>query len=355
MSANTKATQVLKGGEVMDDRKLRILTAVIDEYIVTGEPVGSKSIMDRVKASSATIRNEMAELEKQGYLEQPHTSAGRVPTYLGYRLYVDKLVETNPLSDDEIELLSSMLPDENLPEEQIVHDASLALSELTKCATVVANATPKFSVISKVEVIPTGKRMYVILMITSSGSIKNKVCRLEFDLTNEQLAFFSNFMQENLEGIEVEALSDEMLENLETALGTYMVALSPLVNEIMKMSREISSHEFSVNGEFNLLTCDDFDKKEIMTFLDHKKELSEFLGSSFGGLQVMFSNERDGFVISNSSLITSSFSKGGRQAGTLGLLGPMRIDYAKYIPYLEYFTGKITEMLSKNDDTDYDE
>ncbi len=333
----------------MDDRKLRILTAVIDEYILTGEPVGSKTIMDRVKASSATIRNEMAELEKQGYLEQPHTSAGRIPTYMGYRLYVDSLIEENPLSKEEIEYMSSMLPDEYESEAELVNKASLALAELTKCATVVANATPKFSVISKVEVIPTGKRMYVILMITSSGSIKNKVCRLQFDLTNEQLAFFSKYMQENLEGVEVESLSDAMLQNLEEALGTYMVALSPLVNEIMKMSREISSHEFSVNGEFNLLTCDDFDKTEIMTFLDHKKELSEFLGSSFGDLKVMFSNETNGFVISNSSLITSSFSKGGRKAGTLGVLGPMRIDYAKYISYLEYFTGRITQMLSEND------
>jgi len=334
----------------MDDRKLRILSAVIDEYIVTGEPVGSKSIMDRVKASSATIRNEMAELEKQGYLEQPHTSAGRVPTYLGYRLYVDSLLQMNPLSQSEIELMNSMLPDEDASEEEIVNSASLALAELTKCATVVANATPKFSVISKVEVIPTGKRMYVILMITSTGSIKNKVCRLEFDLTNEQLAYFSNFMQENLEGIEVEALSDDLLERLETALGTYMVTLSPLVNEIMKMSREISAHEVSFNGELNLLTCDAFDKNEIMSFFDRKKEIAEFVSGTFSGLNVMFSNEKDGFVISNSSLITSSFSKGGRQAGTLGLLGPMRIDYAKYIPYLEYFTDRITQMLSRRED-----
>ena len=330
----------------MDDRKLRILTAVIDEYIVTGEPVGSKSIMNAVKASSATIRNEMAELEKQGYLEQPHTSAGRVPTYMGYRFYVDQLLETNPLSDEEIRMLDSMLPDESFTDEEIVRSASLALAELTKCATVVANATPKFSVISKVEVIPTGKRMYVILMITSSGSIKNKICRLQFDLTNEQLAYFSSFMQENLEGIEIDSISDEMLEKLETALGAYMVTLSPLVNEILKLSKEMTSQEVTMTGEMNLLACKDFDTNEIMTFLDHKKEIAEFISQSFSGLHVMFSHESNGFVISNSSLITSSFSKKGKQAGTLGLIGPMRIDYAKYIPYLEYFTGKITEMLS---------
>ena len=337
----------------MDDRKLRILTAVVDEYIMTGEPVGSKAIIGVVKASSATIRNEMAELEKQGYLEQPHTSAGRVPTYLGYRLYVDQLLKTDPLSDDEKEMLNSMIPQTGATDDEIIKDASLALAQLTQCATVVANATPKFSVISRVEVVPTGKRMYVILMITSSGAIKNKVCRLEFDLTHEQLDFFSQFIRENLEGVEVEALSDELLQRLETALGTYMTVLSPLVSEIMKMSREIGHEEYSVSGEMNLLARPDVDRSEIMTFLDNKKEFADFLGTSFGGLHVMFSHEKDSFVISNSSLITSSFSKDGRQAGTLGLIGPMRIDYAKYIPYLEYFTNKITQLLSEDtDDTE---
>ena len=168
----------------MDDRKLKILTAVVDEYIVTGEPVGSKAIMKHVKASSATIRNEMAELEKQGYLEQPHTSAGRVPTYNGYRLYVDKLAQSDPLSDDEKKELDDMLGSTFNSEDDLVQSASLALAQLTKCATVVADSTPKFSMISKVEVIPTGKRMYVILMVTSSGTIRNKAFRLEFDLDN---------------------------------------------------------------------------------------------------------------------------------------------------------------------------
>ena len=207
----------------LDDRKLKILSAVVDEYIVTGEPVGSKAIMKYVNTSSATIRNEMAELEKQGYLEQPHTSAGRVPTYNGYRLYVDRLVKTNPLSKEEKAMLDGMILTDDLTEEGLVQSVSAALAELTNCAAVVSTSVPKFSVITKVEVIPTGKRMYVLLLITSSGSIKNKVCRLEFDLSSEQLEFFENFMRENLEGVSIDSLSDEMLKNLESAMGTYLL------------------------------------------------------------------------------------------------------------------------------------
>ena len=209
----------------MDSRKIKILFAVVDEYIVTGEPVGSKTVMKHVKASSATIRNEMAELEKQGYLEQPHTSAGRIPTYNGYRLYVDSLMEHNQLSEEEKKYLDSMIPETAVTEDELVQSASMALAELTQCATVVANSSPRFSLISKVEVIPTGKRMYVILMITSNGTIKNKVCRLEFDLTNEQLEFFDNFMQTNLQGLALEDISDDLFDNIKTALGTYMMSL----------------------------------------------------------------------------------------------------------------------------------
>ncbi len=338
----------------MDERKLKILTAVVDEYIVTGEPVGSKVIMSHVKASSATIRNEMAELEKQGYLEQPHTSAGRVPTYNGYRLYVDQLMEQNPLTDEEKQRLDAMLPKDFLTEEDLVEHASLALAELTKCAAVVANSTPKFSLISKVEVIPTGKRMYVILMITSNGAIRNKVCRLEFDLTHEQLEFFDNFVKENLSGMPLSELSDSYIEKLTEAMGTYMMTLSPLVSELLKMSKEMDS-DIILKGQLNLLTSKDLNQNEIISFLDNQRELRSFIDSTFSGLNIMFSPEKDGFVIHNSSIITSPFSKDGKTAGALGLIGPMRIDYAKFIPYLEYFTGRISDMISERDEYDDEE
>ena len=153
----------------MDDRKLKILAAVVDEYIKTGEPVGSKAIaaLIDIKVSAATIRNDMAALEQLGYLEQPHTSAGRIPTFKGYRLYIDELMTVQSLPEEERSRLDKMLEEQdNLTEDVIIQSAVTTLAELTQCAAVVANSAPKFSVISKVEVIPTGKKMYVILLIT---------------------------------------------------------------------------------------------------------------------------------------------------------------------------------------------
>ncbi len=339
----------------MDSRKLKILQAVVDEYIVTGEPVGSKAIMSHVHASSATIRNEMAELEKQGYLEQPHTSAGRVPTYAGYRLYVDALVEKNSLSDEEKQRIDDMFDENAKSEDEMVNSATLALSELTKCASVVADSTPRFSLISKVEVIPTGKRMYVILMITSNGKIKNKVCRLEFDLTHEQLEFFDKYLEENLQGVPLDEISDETFEKIRTAMGTYMVSLTPILSELVTLAKEMTAQDVKLQGEKNLLTCKEFEQNEIIEFLDGKSEIESFFDQTFGGLHVSFSPESDSFVLHNSSIITAPFKKGGKEVGSIGLIGPMRIDYAKFIPYLEYFSQRVTDLLSRNDDEEADD
>lgn len=335
----------------MDDRKLNILAAVIDEYIRTGEPVGSKAIsqLGTIKVSPATIRNDMAVLEQMGYLEQPHTSAGRIPTYLGYRLYIDELLTLPELSNDEKLRLDELLGDENTPEELLIQNAAAALTELTHCAAVVTNSAPRFSVISKVEVIPTGKRLYVILLITSNGSIKNKACRLEFDLSHEQLDFFTHYIDENLSGISVDELSEEMLDKMITAVSAYMVSLSPLVKGICELSEDLRHQELTVSGGEKLLSCDELDKMEVVRFIEHKHELTDLLEDSFSGIQVKF-GAGGTFAIGNSSMIVSKYRKQGKDAGSLGIIGPMRVDYKKIIPYIEYLTHKLTSLMSGDDE-----
>lgn len=336
----------------LDDRKLKILEIVVDEYIKTGEPVGSKVISKHpdIKVSPATIRNDMALLEQLGYLVQPHTSAGRIPTYSGFRLYIDKLMTIQELSEEERLRLDKSLEEQNaLTEESIIESATQALAELTQCAVVVANSAPKFSVISKVEVIPTGKRLYVILLITSNGTIKNKACRLEFDLTNEQMDFFTKYIQENLQGEAIENLSEERMQQLITALGTYMITLTPLVQGIYEISKDLRKDEYTVQGEKNLLACNDFDKMDIVNFLEHKNRFSAMLDDAFSGIQIKFGQENNDFIISNSSMIMSQYKKGSKTVGSLGIIGPMRLDYARIIPYIEYFTQKITDLISEQD------
>jgi len=338
----------------VNDRKLQILAAVVDEYVRTGEPVGSKAVaqLSHINVSAATIRNDMAALEQMGYLEQPHTSAGRVPTFLGYRLYIDRLMTPPDLSDEEKARLDEMLGDEEtLTEELLIQNAATALTELTQCTAVVTNSAPRFSVISKVEVIPTGKRLYVILLITSNGSIKNKACRLEFDLSHEQLEFFTKYIEENLSGVSVNELSDEMLDKMVTAMSAYMVSLSPLVKGLCEISADLKTEELTMSGEDKLFSHSELDKMEIVRFIEHKNELTELLTDTFSGIQVKFGAENNSFVIGNSSLIVSKYRKDGKEAGSLGIIGPMRINYKKVIPYIDYLTQKISAIMSEEDTT----
>ena len=338
-------------GLELDNRKLKILAAVVDEYIRTGEPVGSKTIsaLPDIKVSSATVRNDMSLLEQLGLLEQPHTSAGRIPTYSGYKLYIEKIMHQGSLDDAEREMLDEMLVRDNaVTEEALMQNAAAALAELTQCAAVAANTAPQFSVISRVEVIPTGRRLYVILLITSGGSIKNKVCRLQFDLSDEQLEFFTHYMQENLHGVSIESFSEDMMQKLVEAMGAYMVTLSPLMQSVYEVSQDILNQDIMLSGEKNLLNCSELDKMDIVRFIEHKNDVMKLLDSSFSGIRVMFSPENGEFVIGNSSMIVSKYKKGGKEAGSLGVIGPMRIDYSKIIPYIEYLTQRISTLLSED-------
>ncbi|MCL2077865.1 MAG: heat-inducible transcriptional repressor HrcA [Oscillospiraceae bacterium] len=336
------------------ERTFKIFEAIVDEYIRTGEPVSSNAVRGKLgfPVSSATIRNEMASLEARGYLDHPHTSAGRIPTVKGYRFYIERMMSDSPgaLSENEKEEIDRFFRNiGNGDDEVIIESASHALAELTNCAIVSTNMTARFSVITKVELIPTGRRVYVLLLITSEGNIKNRVCRLSFDLTAEQMEFFTEFLNQNLSGLNIGNISEEYIDGLAAALGSYMMTLSPLLKAVAELSKELSEKRVLLKGETNLIAREELHKNEIISLLESRNEFSELLDTAFSGINVMLGKEKDTFVIENSSIITGSFKKDGNQAGSFGVIGPMRLDYKKIIPYIEYFADKVTNMLSISD------
>ena len=346
----------------MSERNFKILEAIIDEYIKTGEPIGSKLLAQKLdfSVSPATIRNEMASLEQQGYLDHPHTSAGRIPTVKGYRLYIERMIPENRLNialseQDRYVIDSAVNSICGDSDELIIESASAALAELTKCAVVSTSNVGRFSVITKVEVIPAGKRVYVLLLVTSGGGIKNRACRLSFDLTGEQLEFFTRFANENLSGINLENVSQEFIEQMGVALGSYMVTLSPLLKAVADLSGEMTASRVNFEGQSNLIAFEDLQKQEILSILENKNAFTELLDNAFSEISVIFGeddkNEKSPsqglFTVSNSGLIAGSFQKRGKTAGSFGVIGPMRLDYKKLIPYIEYFAVEVTRILSE--------
>lgn len=329
-----------------DDRRLKILEYVIDTYIRTGEPVGSVTISKMLgdTVSSATVRNDMATLERLGFLEQPHTSAGRIPTYVGYRLYINQLMEPQSLSLKQKREIDQYLMADTSSVSSVIDNAVNALAEVTGYAAVSTNNLPKFSVIAKVEVVPAGHRLYAILLITSAGDIKNKICRMEFDLTGEQLHFFEELLNRELLGITVDSLTPSMLKDLTAAMGSYFLSLSPLLYTLYQLSDEISKRNVDVRGQENLLKYSDFQPNELIQFLSAKEQIINILTNAFSGINVVFGKETDTFAITNSSLILSNYGQ-DKPLGSFGIIGPIRLDYAKVIPYISYFSESVSHII----------
>ena len=329
-----------------DERRLKILEHIVDLYIETGEPVGSVAVCSKLNktVSPATIRNDMVKLENLGLLEQPHTSAGRVPTYLGFRAYINHIITPKSLSCEEKAEIDKLLQADTSSISAVIDNAVSALSEITGLAAVSTNCLPKFSVISKVEVIPTGKRIYAVLLITSSGEIKNKICRMQFNITNEQLEFFERIINKNLKGVSLDSFDENIFDNLSTAMGNYILSLSPLLNTLHELYDEISQTQVDMKGENNLLKYDGLKANELMEFMSAKNQIEDILSSAFSGINIVFGKEDDTFAVGNSSLILSKYGTNS-QFGSFGVIGPIRLDYQKIIPYVSYFSKSVTSII----------
>ncbi len=338
--------------KALDARKLDILKLVVDRYIRTGEPVGSKTIAEALNnsVSSATIRNDMAALERMGYLEQPHTSAGRIPSYRGYRFYIANLMTRQPLSDYDRRVIEETLLRGDLNPRTLVENAADLLAQVTGCAAVSSSSRVDFSVITRIDVIPAGRRLYALLLITSSGAVDNRVCRLDFELSNEQIRFFVNFIRQNLTGTRIDALTNEKMVELGVALGRYAAALAPLLYGIYDIVSKLRQQKLEVKNESGLLARDDFQAESVKALMAARKNLEALMNEGFNGIQIIFGDESETFAVANSSLILTGYSRAGKRAGTLGVIGPLRLDYSRIIPYIEYLSDTVSRLITEQYD-----
>ena len=254
-----------------------------------------------------------------------------------------------PVAAENISKIDEFFDESSLTDDAIIESASTALAEITKCAAISTNHASKFSVISKVDGIPTGRRMYVLLLITSNGAIKNKVCRMEFDLTDEQMRGFTEFLNEHLRGVNLEKMSEEYVEKLVSAMSSYMLSLSPLLHAVYELSEEMMRDSVAAKGEANLLACSEIPTQDVMKFLEQKSLFPEMLDGALSGINIKFGEEDGTFAISNGAAVSANYYKDSKPAGTLGVIGPMRLDYRKVIPYIEYLSKKVTRLLSESE------
>ncbi len=338
----------------MTERKKHILAAIIERYIKTGEPVGSKMLLENlnISVSSATVRNEMAELSDNGYLEQPHTSSGRIPTQKGYRYYVDELMSERALDEDTRRRIDMMLGTHFGDPEKLLREASAILADITDCAVVTTTPTSAGAVIKKAELIPVSRRTAIVVLLTSSGILKDKVVRLDSDITDETVRVFYKMASENFIGQPLSQMANIMLQSLVVSLGENALKMSPIVVALSDLSRDALTADVVLGGEKNLFNKTEIssDVLSIMELLTKKDTLLSVFSSANDGLNVYIGKENPLTPLGNSSMIVSTYSVSDTFGGALGLIGPTRMDYARLVPSVKYLTKLVGEIISQERD-----
>ncbi len=343
----------------LDERKAKILSLIIESYIDTGEPVGSKVLADMLgnRFSPATIRNDMAVLTAAGYLEQPHTSAGRLPTAKAFRLYIDRLMDRRPLTEQDRQEIDASLAGASGDPLQLLADASRALAEVTGYAAVTARPGQTETTISRIDIMQMSSRNMAVVLVPQNGALRTRMCRCERDIPSAVTVGLAEylsrkFLDHPLADVTVEAMQRILLE-----LGEAGLAVAPILSAFYELARECAATAVMLSGQMNLLRHPDYEMdraRSLMGFLSERDRLGSILADQQDdGLQLVLGNDSVP-ELNGSSMIVTHYSLGSRGRGTIGIIGPVRMNYARAIPRIEYFANAVGKLLDELFDDEND-
>ena len=345
----------------MDDsrltpRKMQILKAIVDAHIAGGEPVGSKYLSQDVKisASPATIRNEMAELEEMGYLVQPHTSAGRVPSQLGYRYYVDALVRQYQNTRSEIDEINEMLRYKLTEMDEILSEVSrLAASFSDYTGIAFKSGLGKVRIVQFKSVLLT-ERDFLLVMTFEGEIVKTKTIHLSFSLTEDSLRRFTEAANMYLVNLTSDAITMPIIVKLEALMGSSGAMVHPTVKVIYETMSELDTADVKLDGITKLLQYPEYsdvsDFRNLLGVLEEKEKLLDVISSHTtddDGIQIYIGTENETDVMKNTTLIFKNINVGGKQLA-VGVIGPKRMNYSKVIEMLNSLANGIDRVFGEN-------
>ena len=335
----------------LSDRKKLILRAVVENYIQTAEPVGSKAIVASagLKVSSATIRNEMAELESLGLLEQPHTSAGRIPSPQGYRLYVNELMEEHRLTIQETQKINDALHLKIRQMDQVMSEAGKIISQLTRYPTFALATGSKKSVISRYDLLMVEENAFIAVLMTDGQVVKNKLFRLSEAVSAPQLQLLSTLLNTSFTGLTLEELTPELLKVSAHAGEEAYSLISLVVSFAIEVLEEMENHVVHTAGIPSLLAHPEYQSLEkaepLMNFLSEMGERGNLPAVQGKNVKIVIGPENVADELKDSSVIMASYDIGGGMQGVIGVVGPTRMDYADLAARLSYFAEGLSRMF----------
>jgi heat shock gene repressor HrcA len=335
----------------LDERKKMILRAIVDAHIKGGGPVGSKYLTQnqQITLSSATIRNEMAELETLGYLEQPHTSAGRIPSELGYRFYVNSLMESYRLSTVELRQLNNLMRAKIAELDKLLEGAGKLISALTNYTSLAVKPRQHAVVITHIRTLYLDAQTFLLVLITSADAVKTKYVRSPINVTEELLRKLERELNAFLTAVPMESVTLPLIMELTARLSDCEALVSPIIKCVYEAVGEIDGGDLHVEG-INLLLqypeYADVDRfKELLGLLERKEDILNIVSDSDDSrTQVIIGCESPVEIMHNSTLIFKKIISGGRVVGAIGVLGPCRMDYSRVISTVEHMAKNIAEI-----------
>ena len=337
----------------LDDRKYLILQAIIDDYITTAMPVGSRTISRKsgVGYSPATIRNEMSDLEELGYLAQPHTSAGRIPSNKAYRLYVDHLLKTVKLNPDERERIHEHLVDKSRRVEGVIRSAADVLSDATKYTSVIV--APKLGTlrIRHVQLVPVVEKTALMIIVTNAGIVKDAVIRVPEGLDADDLYSISRVLTQNLSDKPLEAVRQAFAEMLRDEADHRRLLGEALQVIEQKLESEDQS-DIIIGGSANLLGYPEYSDvnkaRSFLAVLESRDTIRKVLSRN-GGMEITIriGPENQVPALNDCSIVTASYRVGDHSNGTLGIIGPTRMNYNRVISVLDFMARALSDVLSE--------
>lgn len=330
----------------MTPRKEKILSSVVRDFVKSGEPVGSKAIAEEIGVSSATVRNEMAELIELGLLEQPHTSAGRVPSQRGYREYVDHLMRVPVLREEEERWFTSILAGSAYEPERLLLSVCRLLSSVTRYAAAVTTPSGMTARVKAVQFVQTSRRTAMLLLMSSAGTMKTRVFHCDFDLSGEILRVLFRLFNEKVTGKEVLEITPAFLQSMGASLGEMMVLAGPALQALLEAARDTVKTEVLTSGQMDLLLYPELEHRQIMDFLERKEDVVSLLRQKPGRVSILIGSESQRPELKNASFLISRYAVEEQDVGALALLGPTRMDYARLTAILQYLTKEVGQMLT---------
>lgn len=324
---------------MLDDRKKRILQAIVDEYVNTAEPVSSGSITKKqgLDFSSATIRNEMSELEKGGYLEKTHTSSGRIPSVKGYKLYVEELLKDDNISLEEIQYIKNKLQTKVNKIEELTKIATNTLSELTHYTTVAIGPKVNKQIIQEIKFVLLGSRMLMAVILTNTGMIKETIINFEEDIFEDQVEAITSLFNSKLKGRPLETINEPLDEFIISEMKSSVEMIKTIISQLNEIIHQASQlYLEGTNKSFDLPELKKAETaRNFMNILENKSEVIDLLDNEISDdINVYFGEEFDDENLKDFSIVT--LKGDDSEMGTIGIIGPKRMDYSKVISVMRY-------------------